>query len=298
MYDLMIIGAATRDVNIDFDGTESRQTGGAVTFCVPAAMSAGAKVCAAVKISPEDRDIMDCFRCETVMLPSRCTTVMKNEYFDETRERRRCRCIQQSDTIRADEIPDRACRAYHLAGLLYGDFQEELLAKLKQKGLVSVDAQGFLRRNVEGSLEFADWQEKLAWLPYIDVLKADSAEAEILTGCSDRRDAAKKLHEWGAGEVLISYHKEMLAYDGQCFYTCPVKARNLTGRTGRGDTTVGAYVAKRVLGDDVGSALLYATACVSLKMETPGIFAGTAAYVERYMDEFYKAEKEQKTAGG
>ena len=36
-YDVMIVGPATRDVNIDYTGEESRIVGGAVTFCTPAA---------------------------------------------------------------------------------------------------------------------------------------------------------------------------------------------------------------------------------------------------------------------
>ena len=40
-YDLMILGPATRDVNIDYTGEESRIVGGAVTFCTPAAAAAG-----------------------------------------------------------------------------------------------------------------------------------------------------------------------------------------------------------------------------------------------------------------
>ena len=40
-YDLMIVGPATRDVNIDYTGAEDRSVGGAVTFCTPAARAAG-----------------------------------------------------------------------------------------------------------------------------------------------------------------------------------------------------------------------------------------------------------------
>ena len=80
----------------------------------------------------------------------------------------------------------------------------------------------------------------------------------------------------------------MLAYDGKRLCTCPVKARNLSGRTGRGDTTFGAYLAMRVTGADMEEALNYATACVSLKMETPGVFRGTRADVEEYRRLFYK----------
>ena len=58
----------------------------------------------------------------------------------------------------------------------------------------------------------------------------------------------------------------MLAYNGTDLFTCPVKARNLSGRTGRGDTTFAAYLAMRMTGAAMKEALLYATACVSLKI--------------------------------
>ena len=40
-------------------------------------------------------------------------------------------------------------------------------------------------------------------------------------------------------------------------------------------------------GANMKDALLYATACVSLKMETPGPYMGTRADVEAYIKEFY-----------
>ena len=43
-----------------------------------------------------------------------------------------------------------------------------------------------------------------------------------------------------------------------------------------------------MLGADMEEALLYATACVSLKMETPGPFTGTREDVEAYIREFYQ----------
>lgn len=135
---------------------------------------------------------------------------------------------------------------------------------------------------------FHDWADKRKYLPYMDFLKTDAAEAEILTGLTDRAEAARVLHNWGAKEILISHNTEMLAFDGQTMCTCPVKARNLSGRTGRGDTTFGAYLAMRMTGAGMEEALRYATACVSLKMETPGVFRGTKADVEAYLEQFYQ----------
>ena len=86
-YDLMILGPATRDVNIDYTGEESRIVGGAVTFCTPAAAAAGASVFAAIKANPEDGEVLRAFRLpeeDRVILPSRYTTEMRNEYFPPT----------------------------------------------------------------------------------------------------------------------------------------------------------------------------------------------------------------------
>ena len=78
----------------------------------------------------------------------------------------------------------------------------------------------------------------------------------------------------------------MLVYDGREIYTCPIRARNLSGRTGRGDTTFAGYINERLTAD-TPTALRFATALVSLKMETPGPFTGTRADVDAYLKEFY-----------
>ena len=288
-YDLMILGPATRDINIDYTGQEDRSAGGAVTFCAPAARAANDSVFAAVKIAPEDADLMDAILVpDKALLPSRKTTLMRNEYFTADRERRNSSCAAQSDPILPGELPDIDWKLCHLAGLLYGDFPGELIEFLKTRGRVSADAQGFLRHNEGGRMVFHDWAEKRKYLPMIDILKTDAREAELLTGLSDRRAAAERLFGWGAKEVMVSHNREMLVYDGKRHFTCPVKARNLSGRTGRGDTTFGAYLAMRLNGADVPEALEYATACVSLKMETPGAFRGSRADVEAYIRAFYR----------
>lgn len=292
-YDLMLLGPATRDVNIDYTGDVVRAIGGAVIFGAPAAHAANPSLLSAVKAAPEDSDIVDFIasfgidKADIALLPSAKTTLMRNEYFTADRERRIGTCAAQSDPILPAELPDAEWKLAHLAGLLYGDFPNELIEHLKTRGMVSADAQGFLRHNEDGKLVFHDWADKRKYLPYFDFLKTDTAEAEILTGLTDRREAARQLHAWGAKEIMISNHAEMLVYDGERFYDCAVKARNLSGRTGRGDTTFSSYLAMRMSGADIPEALLYATACVSLKMETPGAFAGSRQDVLDYIKAFY-----------
>ena len=185
-------------------------------------------------------------------------------------------------------MADIKTKMYHFAGLVYGDFDGELIRESAKHGKVAVDVQCMLRHvEPDKTMAFHDWADKKEILPLIDYLKTDAAEAEILTGTNDRVKAAHMLHEWGAKEVMISHNTELLVYDGEKIYTCPIKARNLSGRTGRGDTTFGAYLAKRMTGSPIAEALLFATAAVSLKMEAPGPLSASEADIQAYIDEFY-----------
>jgi len=289
-HDVMLIGPACRDENIDYDGTIVRGVGGAVFFCAFAARASGADVLSAVKINERDTDIIEAFETDSshiALLPSRLTTMMRNTYTTPTRETRIAECLAQSDPILPSEIPDEQSRICHLAGLLYGDFPLELITELSRKIRLSTDIQGFLRHNENGTMNFHDWAVKKEYLKYFDFLKTDAAEAKILTGTEDRLEAAKQMHAWGVKEVVITHNTEVLAYDGEHAYTCPIRARNLSGRTGRGDTTMGSYLGCRAQGRSVPDALRFATACVSLKMEQPGPIKATREEVEAYLAEFY-----------
>ncbi len=289
-HDVMLIGPACRDENIDYDGTVVRGVGGAVFFCDFAVRASGADVFSAVKINEKDTDIIDSFETDSshiALLPSRLTTLMRNTYTTPTRETRIAECLAQSDPILPAEIPDEPSTIYHLAGLLYGDFPLELITELAKKGKVSADIQGFLRHNENGSMNFHDWDVKKDYLKYFDFLKTDAAEAKIITGTEDRLEAAKQMIAWGVKEVVITHNTEVLAYDGTEAFTCPIKARNLSGRTGRGDTTMGSYLGCRAKGLSIPESLRFATACVSLKMEQPGPVKATREDVETYLAEFY-----------
>lgn len=289
-HDVMLIGPACRDENIDYDGTVVRGVGGAVFFCDFAVRASGADVFSAVKINEKDTDIIDSFETDSshiALLPSRLTTLMRNTYTTPTRETRIAECLAQSDPILPAEIPDEPSTIYHLAGLLYGDFPLELITELAKKGKVSADIQGFLRHNENGSMNFHDWDVKKDYLKYFDFLKTDAAEAKIMTGTEDRLEAAKQMIAWGVKEVVITHNTEVLAYDGMEAFTCPIKARNLSGRTGRGDTTMGSYLGCRAKGLSIPESLRFATACVSLKMEQPGPVKATREDVETYLAEFY-----------
>ena len=217
------------------------------------------------------------------------TTSIRNQFLDDKHERRITTALAQGSTITVAELPEGiSAKIYQLAGLMKGDYEDDIIKVLAQRGKVALDMQGYLRVPDSSTKEmvYHVWDRKQEYFPHITYLKTDAAEAEILTGLTDRAEAAKVLYGWGAKEILITHNTEVLVYDGHEIYTCPIKARNLSGRTGRGDTTFAGYIAERQR-DSVEEALNFCTALVSLKMETPGPFKGTREDVLAYMKEFY-----------
>lgn len=290
-YSSAIIGHITMDTNTDHLDNTVDIVGGAVIYSSASAHALGHTVAAVTKVAPADKSRLDCFTIDKEDIF--CTfceksTTMSNKYFTPDKETRTCRCSSKGDPFTMQDIPELSADIYHLAGLVYGDFSRELIEALAKKGPLAVDVQALLRHvNDDGSMYFEDWSDKKDLLPLISYLKTDAAEAKILTGLDDRFEAAKLLHSWGAKEVCITHNSEVLAYDGKDFYTCPIRARNLSGRTGRGDTTFAAYINER-LTHSIKDSLLTATATVSLKMETPGPLKCTRNDIDEYINEFYK----------
>ena len=289
-FDIMILGQLSLDINTDFDKRTERVIGGAVLCSGFAADASGAKVAVLAKGNRSIADPVEAFRRRPniavypVDSPS-CTSI-SNTYLTADRERRVCKAISHIEPYRPEDFPAQTASISHIAGLMVGDIGEDCIDFASGLGMVAVDVQCLLRRDEGGEMVFRDWPLKLQYLPKIRFLKTDAAEAEILTGLSDRRAAAKQLYDWGAQEIMITHNTEVIVYDGRKVCSAPLKPRNLSGRTGRGDTTFAAYLAKRLRGG-IEEAVLYAAALVSLKMETPGPFLGTEADVREYIAAFY-----------
>jgi len=289
-YDTFIIGHISIDENI-YQGEAVKEIGGAVFYSSCASHAIGYKIGILTKLSPQDRKYLEAFTVskeDITALDSRNTTSIRNIYHSADRERRTCTALSVADPFIIDDIPDNInSQIYHFAGLISGEFDSEMIKFMHNKGKVALDVQGFLRTVGENKeMFFIDWEEKKEYLPYIDYLKTDAAEAEIMTGTKDRKKAVEILFGWGAKEIMITHNKEVLIYNGKKHYTRPLKPRNLSGRTGRGDTCFSAYITER-LDKGIKEALLFVAALVSLKMEKPGPFTGTRDEVEDYIKKFY-----------
>jgi len=146
----------------------------------------------------------------------------------------------------------------------------------KKKTILAVDVQSFIRVNYNSKLIPKEWPEKQSILSHLDVLKTDAVEAEMLTGISNLREAARKISDLGPHEVVITHHNGLLVYANGQFYEECFYPKKLIGRSGRGDTciAIAAYMAKR-LNASPQEATIWAAAVTSLKMEAEGPFQRT-----------------------
>lgn len=289
-FDTFIIGQVCCDINTDYGAEPLRQPGGAVLYSGFAAANMGRKVAVLPKANPKDVNVQEAFaghpNITVFPLASKRTTFIRNTYLTADRERRESWVDDRIEPYQPEEIPDVDASIYHLAGLMRGDVGHDLIDLAAGKAMTALDIQGILRVVKNGKMSFEDWPEKKEYLKKIDFLKTDALEAEILTGTTDLEAAARLLHAWGAREIMITHNSQVLVYDGERSYHQPLLPRNLTGRTGRGDTCFAGYITER-LSHEPEEALLTAAALVSLKMETPGPFTGSRKDVDAFIKAFY-----------
>src|ERR1035438_7458337 len=202
-YDIVSIGHIDNAVLID-RGKISRFTGGAVYYSSFAAKRSGARVCVVTKLNPRDAGILDPMKAEgidVVAIPSAQTTSVENIFETKDVDKRKVNLLAQADPFTIADIPTTKTLIYNLAGLFVGELQNRLIEDLAPRGAeIALDLQAMLRRSENGRFSWQDWPEKRRYLPFITYLKADSLESEVITGSSDREEAARILHRWGAQE--------------------------------------------------------------------------------------------------
>ena len=287
-FDNYLVGLFTVDKEKYLDEPEKIIVGGPILFSGYAGVGSGRRIGCLTKLAPEDMHYLFLLHLRDIRcLPSRHSCGLFAKYLSEDRELREQFVLGQADPITIADIPDDIeSEVFQLASTINGQISLDVIPYLSDRGKVALDLQGFLRSVKDGMIEMTDWAEKEKYLPYVYYLKADAQEAEIATGTSDRRKAAKLLYEMGAKEIMITHNTEVLIYDGAQFYTCPLRARNLSGRTGRGDSTFGSYITERIY-RSIPDSLLYASALVSLKMEQNVPFCFLREDVMDYVREFY-----------
>ncbi|MBD3857994.1 MAG: carbohydrate kinase, partial [Acidobacteria bacterium] len=104
---------------------------------------------------------------------------------------------------------------------------------------------------------------------------------------ADMKLAAKALAAQGPREIVITHRDGIVVLaDGQ-FFEAEFHAQSMLGRSGRGDTCVGSYVAAR-LECPPEEAILWSAATTSLKIEVPGPISRPYEDIVDLIEEKYK----------
>ena len=213
---------------------------------------------------------------KVTVIPSHRTVYFENTY-GENQDNRSQRVLAKADPFTVEQLENINAHIFHLGSLLAEDFSLDVVKYLSTKGILAVDAQGYLRE-VRGEKVYPiDWTDKVEALKYIDILKVNEHEMEVLTGQTDIKQAALQLAEWGVKEVLITLGSlGSIIYAEGTFHKIPAyPPKDIVDATGCGDTYATGYLYMRNKGASYEEAGCFAAAMSTLKLEASGPFSKT-----------------------
>jgi len=283
--DILMIGHVAKD-ELVVDGHSKFASGGAVQYGSIALRRLGIDVSVATRLHPDDFPLLDEMKAEGVQVwatASAATSRLTNRYNSADMERRICELSSFAGPFSPPEIPDLKARTYAVVPVIAGEVDLALLQDLAQRGPVALDIQGFVRAPNGQDLVFEDWPDMAQGLSHITYLKADQAEAELLTGQTDLEKAAPRLAEYGPQEIVLTQSSGVTVFANGKIYRASFSPRALNGRTGRGDTCFSTYLGMR-LSESPQQATRWAAAVTTLKQETPGPWRGSRAEAQALLE--------------
>lgn len=278
-YDICCVGHITLDKIVTLKQTVYMPGGTSFYFAHGISRLNPANFILVTALAESEMKAVDDIRAKGVevkVLPSRNSVYFENTY-GENQNNRTQRVLAKADPFTVEGLKDVDAKIYHLGSLLADDFSLDLIKYLSTKGVVSVDAQGYLRE-VRGDKVFpVDWEEKREALKYITILKANEHESEVLTGETDPYKAAQILADWGVKEVLLTLGSEgSLIYAGGKYYEIPAfEPTEVVDATGCGDTYMTGFLYMRNKGASYREAGTFAAAMCTIKLSASGPFGAS-----------------------
>jgi sugar/nucleoside kinase (ribokinase family) len=272
-FDVATIGNYTKDTIITADGT-LHADGGGVTYSAHAAHTLGRKVAAVTRLAKDDFHVvrsLEEFGVTVFPTATPSSTLMCLEYPTDNPDERILTVADTAGSFTPDQVRTINAKAFIISPSIRGEMPIETIRELREKKtMISADAQGFIRiRRPDHRLEHVAWPEQEDVLAMVDVLKADIVEAEALTGEADMERAARALASQGPREIIITHRDGIFLLADGFVFEAEFHSKSMVGRSGRGDTCVGSYVAAR-LELPPEEAIYWSAATTSLKMEASG----------------------------
>lgn len=273
-YDVVCIGNFTKDTIITPSGTRYVD-GGGMNYAAHAAAKLGFRVGVVTRLAKEDERVVTRFTqagidCYPVYTPS--STLMCLDYPGENPDIRTLSVKATAGAITPSQVEELEMKSAVIGSSLRGEVGLDVIRTLKGKRVcVAADMQGYVRVLRGEELIYEPWAEMQETLAHLDILKSDAVEAEFLTGERDIFKAAKTYASMGPGEIVLTHKDGVLILADGKFHDLGFHPENLSGRSGRGDTCIGSYVAMRLVKPPL-EAGIWAAAVTSLKMERLGPF--------------------------
>jgi len=290
-FEVVTVGNYTKDTIVTAAGT-LHADGGGVTYAAHAAHTLGRKVAAITRLAKEDFHVVRSLEEAGITVFATATpssTLMRLEYPIDNLDERILSVADTAGSFTPDEVGAVDAKAFVISPSIRGEMPIETIQELRAKDtMISVDAQGFIRiRRPDNRLEHIAWPEQKEVLALVDILKADVVEAEALTGEADMKLAAKALAAQGPREIVITHRDGIVVLADGRIFEAEFHAQSMLGRSGRGDTCVGSYVAAR-LEHPPEEAICWSAATTSLKIETPGPIRRSYEDIVDLIEQHYK----------
>ena len=273
-YDIAFIGHYTKDTIISSAGTRVVD-GGAFNYGANVAARMGLKVAAITRLAKEDFYVVEKLKdlgVDVFAHLSPQSTCLRLEYPTSNLDERVIYVTSSAGSFTLAEVKKIQAKAIVIGASMRDEVSLQVIEELaKKKTILAADVQSFIRVNYNGKLVPKEWPERDSILARLDILKTDAVEAGLLFGKCDLYTAAKKMHDLGPREVLITHRDGLLVYADGNFYEEKFLPKEIIGRSGRGDTCIASYTAKR-LSASPQKATVWAAAVTSLKMEAEGPF--------------------------
>jgi sugar/nucleoside kinase (ribokinase family) len=299
-YDIAYIGNYTKDTIVSPTGVRYVD-GGAVNYAAHAGARLGLKVAVVTRLAREDQRVLDQLTRAGVDCIAQYTphsTCVKLEYPTLNPDQRNLYVTSTAGSIELAEVAPVSARALVIGTTLRGEVGLDVVQALRlRQAILAADVQGYVRVLREQSIVYEPWGEMQAVLGCLDILKSDAVEAEYLTGTADIHQAARIYAAAGPQEIVLTHKDGLLIYAYGKFYELGFYPQNLVGRSGRGDTCLGSYVAKR-LSTSPAEAGVWAAAVTSLKMETLGPFNRPISDVEELIRQKYSNGSTPRPSSG
>jgi len=278
MYDICCVGHITLD-KIVTPGHRVEMPGGTSYYFSNALRQMNVRYLLVTAVAPSEARFVEMLRSrgiEVRAFDSAETVCFENIYRDDMNHREQ-RVWAQSDPFRVEQLADTQAAFFHLGPLLAGDIPGELIMHLSGKGILAMDAQGFLREVRDNAVFPVDWAAKKELLAYVDILKANEEEMQVLTNEREIRKGAAILAGWGVKEVLITRGSNgSLVLANGTYYDIPAFIDGpAVDATGCGDTYMAGYLYQRTKGATPEKAATFASAMAGLKVMGSGPFEGT-----------------------